>query len=67
MATKVVNRTFLCESEVIENTHRGIFEWIFTTIYEVLVTLLSKYVHIVRIFSRVKRYMHDKITDNFIQ
>ncbi|MGE7929029.1 hypothetical protein [Lysinibacillus xylanilyticus] len=67
MATKVVNRTFLCESEVIENTHRGIVEGIFTIINELLVTLLSKYVHIVRIFSRVKRYMHDKITDNFIQ
>jgi len=48
--------------------HIGVFlKWIFTAIYELLVTLLSKYVPIVRIFSRVKRYMHDKITDNFIQ
>lgn len=46
----------------------GVFKnRIFTAIYELLVTLLSKYVPVVRIFSRVKRYMHDKITDNFIQ
>ncbi|KOS61060.1 hypothetical protein AN161_18940 [Lysinibacillus sp. FJAT-14222] len=67
MRKKPSDEAFLHESEVIENTYRGILKFSFAVIYEKLVTLLSKYVYIVRIFSRVKRYMHDKITDNFIQ